>query len=71
MTSWTSWTVAHQAPLYAENLTLNARLYDPQARIKVAGRKISNFRYADDTTLMAASAAIRTKKPLDESDRGE
>ena len=51
----TSWTVAHQAPLYAEYLTLNARLYDPQARIKIAGRKISNFRYADDTTLMAES----------------
>ena len=47
------WTVAHQAPLYAEYITLNARLYDPKARIKVAGRKIGNFRYADNTTLMA------------------
>ena len=26
-----------------------------QARIKIAGRNISNFRYADDTTLMAES----------------
>ena len=30
-------------------------MYDPQARIKIARRKISNFRYADDTTLMAQS----------------
>ena len=50
-----SWTVAHQAPLYAEYLTLNARLYDPQARIKIAGRNINNLRYADDTTLMTES----------------
>ena len=31
----------------------NARLDDAQAGIKIAGRNISNFRYADDTTLMA------------------
>ena len=28
---------------------------EPQARIKIAGRNINNFRYADDTTLMAES----------------
>ena len=33
----------------------NARLDEAQARIKTAGRKINNFRYADDTTLMAES----------------
>ena len=33
----------------------NARLDEPQARIKIAGRNINNFRYADDTTLMAES----------------
>ena len=31
----------------------NARLDESQAGIKTAGRNISNFRYADDTTLMA------------------
>ena len=33
----------------------NARLDEAQAGIKIAGRNISNFRYADDTTLMAES----------------
>ena len=31
----------------------NAGLEEAQARIKIAGRNISNLRYADDTTLMA------------------
>ena len=31
----------------------NDRLDEAQAGIKIAGRNISNFRYADDTTLMA------------------
>ena len=30
-------------------------LEEAQARIKIAGRNISNLRYADDTTLMAES----------------
>ena len=34
---------------------LNARLDEAQARIKIAGRNISNIRYTDDTTLMAES----------------
>ena len=33
----------------------NAELDEAQAGIKNAGRNISNFRYADDTTLMAES----------------
>ena len=33
----------------------NARLDEAQAGIKIAGRNISNLRYADDTTLMAES----------------
>ena len=33
----------------------NAGLEDSQAGIKIAGRNISNLRYADDTTLMAES----------------
>ena len=31
---------------------LNARLDEAQAGIKIAGRNISDLRYADDTTLM-------------------
>ena len=34
-------------------LMWNARLDESQAGIKIAGRNISNLRYADDTTLMA------------------
>ena len=33
----------------------NARLDEAQAGIKIAGRNINNFRYADDTTLRAES----------------
>ena len=33
----------------------NAGLDEAQARIKIAGRNISNLRYADDTSLMAES----------------
>ena len=33
----------------------NAGLEEAQARIKIAGRNISNLRYADDATLMAES----------------
>ena len=33
----------------------NARLDEAQAGIKIAGRNINNFRYVDDTTLMAES----------------
>ena len=29
----------------------NARLDEAEAEIKVAGRNMNNFRYADDTTL--------------------
>ena len=33
----------------------NARLDEAQTGIKIARRNINNFRYADDTTLMAES----------------
>ena len=33
----------------------NVRLDEAQAGIKIAGRNISNLRYADDTTLKAES----------------
>ena len=33
----------------------NAQMDEAQAGIKIAGRNINNFRYADDTSLMAES----------------
>ena len=41
--------------LYAEYIMRNAGLEESQAGIKIAGRNINNFKYADDTTLMAES----------------
>ena len=40
---------------YAEYIMRNAGLEETHAGIKIAGRNISNLRYADDTTLMAES----------------
>ena len=53
--------------LYAEYIMSNTGLEEAQAGIKIAGRNISNLRYADDTTLMAESE----EEPLDESESGE
>ena len=44
----------------------NAGLDEVQAGIKTARGNINNFRYVDDTTLMA-----ERKEPLDESERGK
>ena len=55
---------------YAEYIMRNAGLEETQAGIKIARRNINNFRYADDTTLMAENEK-ELKKPLDESERGE
>ena len=41
--------------LYVEYIMRNTGLEEAQVRIKIAGRNINNFRYADDTTLMAES----------------
>ena len=41
--------------LHAEYILWNAGLDEAQTGIKIAGRNISNLRYADDTTLMADS----------------
>ena len=52
----TLWAVACQASLflrYVENIMQNAELDEAEAGIKITERNISNFRYADDTTLMA------------------
>ena len=38
---------------YAGYIMRNPGLDEAQAGIKIAGRNINNFRYADDTTLMA------------------
>ena len=38
----------------------NTGLNEAQAGIKIAGRNINNFRYADDTTLMAESEEQRS-----------
>ena len=40
---------------YAEYIMRKAGLEETQAGIKIAGRNISNLRYADDTTFMAES----------------
>ena len=47
----------------------NSGLDEAQAGIKIAGKNINNFRYADDTTLMAESE--EKLKSLDESESRE
>ena len=48
----------------------NTRLDEAQAEIQIAGRNISNLRYADDTTLLAKMQR-GTKELLDEVERRE
>ena len=38
----------------------NAGLDEAQAGVKIAGRNINNFRYADDTTLIAESKELKS-----------
>ena len=38
----------------------NAGLKEAQAGIQIAGRNISNLRYADDTTLIAESEELKS-----------
>ena len=38
----------------------NARLDEVQPGIKIAGEKINNLRYTDDTTLMAESKELKS-----------
>ena len=47
----------------------NAGLEEAKAGIKIAGRNINNFRYADNTTLMAESE--EELKSLLMNERGE
>ena len=44
---------------YAEYIIRNARLDEAKAGIKISGRNINNFRYADDSTLMAQSEELK------------
>ena len=46
--------------LYAEYIMRNSGLEEAQAGIKIAGRNINNFRYADNTTLMAESEKLES-----------
>ena len=56
--------------LYGEYIMRNAGLEEAQAGIKVAGRNISNLRYADDTTLMAESGEeLKTLLMKEESEK--
>ena len=54
--------------LYAEYIMRNTGLEETQAGMKIAGRNINNLRYADDPYGRKWGG---TKKPLDESKRGE
>ena len=47
--------------LYAEYIMRNAGPDEAQAGIKIAGRNINKFRYADDTTFMAESKDLDRK----------
>ena len=49
----------------------NPGLDEAQAGIKIAGRNINNFRYADDTTLMAESEELKSllRKVKEESEK--
>ena len=56
---------------YAEYIISNAGLDEAQAGIKISGRNINNFRYADDTNLMAENEEIKRllMKVNDESEK--
>ena len=45
---------------YAEYIMRNAGLEEAHAGIKIAGRNISNLRYADNITLMAESEELKS-----------
>ena len=47
----------------------NAGLDEAQAGIKIARRNINNFRYADDTTLMAESKELKNLLMKEESEK--
>ena len=54
---------------YAEYIMRNARLDEAQAGIKIARRNTNNFRYADNTTLLAESKKSLLMKVKEESEK--
>ena len=64
--SKSQWYLGLVVALHAEYIMRKAGLEEAQAGIKIARRNINNLRYAGDTTLIRG-----TKRPLDESERGE
>ena len=54
--------------LYAEYIMQNAKLDEAEAGIKMAGRNINKFTYADYAVLMAEA---KIKEPLNEGERGK
>ena len=44
--------------LYAERIIRKAEMEEAKEGVKIAGRTLNNFRYADDTTLMAEKKQI-------------
>ena len=56
---------------YAEYIMQNTRLDEAQAGIQIAGRNTNNFRYADDTTLMAESEEVLKSLLMKEKEESE
>ena len=46
--------------LYAEYILRNTGMDEAWAEIKIAGRNVNNFRYTDETTLMAESEELKS-----------
>ena len=46
--------------LYAEYIMRHAGLQEAQAGIKIAERNINNFKYSDDTTLLAETEELKS-----------
>ncbi|XDC84046.1 hypothetical protein R6Z07F_015219 [Ovis aries] len=53
-------TVRRRGAVLPEYIMQNARLDEAQAGIKIAGRNINNFRYADDTPLMGEIEELKS-----------
>ena len=45
--------------LYTEYIMRSSGLEEAQARIKISGRNVNNFRYADDSIVMAESEELK------------
>ena len=58
---------------YAEYIMRNAGLEEAQSGISIAGRNISNLRYADDTTLTTESEELKSPlmKVKEESEKAD